>query len=70
MSDYQVLVEWIISKGYQVETDMNNLTAMILAHYEGYILDNGSWCDTMSDMDACKDFVMASGGISEFDYYC
>lgn len=70
MSDYQVMLEWIISKGYKVETDMTNLIAMIFAHYEGYILDNGKWSEEMSDMDACKDFVMASGGIKEFDYYC
>ena len=65
--DCDRLADWIISTGYQVETSIENLVEMIIAHVkserEGLLYRN-------FDIDDIKEYVENSGGIREFDYYC
>lgn len=65
--DCDRLADWIISTGYQVETSIENLVEMIIAHVEsereGLLYRN-------FDIDDIKEYVENSGGITEFDFYC
>ena len=65
--DCDRVADWIISTGYQVETSIENLVEMIIAHVEsereGLLYRN-------FDIDDIKEYVENSGGIREFDYYC
>ena len=72
--DYDYMAAWVISKGYEPETSMENLISMMFNHYENEIGFHASEFDTETGnfdgtyTDACKAFVEASGGIYEFDY--
>lgn len=63
--DNDRLADWIISTGYEIKTNMENLCAMIVLYFmdecEVYGYD-----DTVED---CIEYVK-DNGISEFDYYC
>ena len=65
--DCDRVADWIISTGYQVETSIENLVEMIIAHVEsereGLLYRN-------FDIDDIKEYVENSGGLREFDYYC
>ena len=68
------MAAWIREKGYEAETSMENLISTMFSHYENEIAFHASEFDTETGnfngtyTDACKAFVEASGGISEFDY--
>ena len=72
--DYDYMAAWIREEGYTPETSMENLISTMFNHYENEIGYHVSEFDTESGnfdgtyTDACKVFVEASGGISEFDY--
>ena len=63
-SDYDDMADWIRNQGYEPETGMKNLIIMIFLHYEGDCEEENK----EFDIDDCKEFVMASGGIEMFDY--
>lgn len=78
--DYDYMANWIRSTGYEIKTTMVNLIDMIFDFYENEEFENGSYFvikDTrpypdnlmvfIPDIEA---YVEASGGLSEFDYYC
>ena len=72
--DYDYMSDWIRKCGYEPKTSMENLISMMFAHYECEIgmhvsefdVESGNFKGTY--IDACQAFVMASGGIGEFDY--
>ena len=63
-SDYDDMVTWIRNQGYEPETEMKNLIAMIFLHYEGECEEE----DKEFNVEDCMEYVMASGGIEMFDY--
>ena len=77
--DYDYMASWIRSKGYEPETSMENLITMIFEYYEdtdevrerGYfgIQDTRKYPDNlMVNIPDVEEYVMASGGLSEFDF--
>ena len=70
MNDYELLKQWIKEAEYNAKTGVDNLIDMIFAHYDTHILDTPEWCEGMEYLDGCKEYVLASGGLSEFDYEC
>lgn len=65
--DCDRVADWIISTGYQVETSIENLVEMIIAHVES---EREELLYRNFDIDDIKEYVENSGGICEFDYYC
>jgi len=76
--DMDYMAVWIRSKNYEVETTMENLINMILAHYEydedvvenGYFAFEDAKDSLMIHVPDVEEYVNASGGLYEFDYYC
>lgn len=74
--DYDYMADWIRKQNYKIKTDMENLITNIFSFYESEIESYVSEFDTESGnfngtyTDAAQAFVEASGGLSEFDYYC
>ena len=72
--DYDYMATWIREQEYKPKTSMENLITMILLHYEGEIEDGESDYNTENGnfdgtyIEAAQAFVMASGGLAEFDY--
>jgi len=77
--DMDYMAAWIRSKGYEIKTNMENLILMIFAHYEdseeykenGYfaIADTRKYPNNlMVNIPDIEAYVLASGGLSEFDY--
>lgn len=61
------IADWIKSTGYKVETTIENVAIMITSHWELEMEDREEQEDTIEN---CIQFVEASGGIGEFDYWC
>lgn len=77
--DMDYIAAWIRSKGYKIKTSMKNLILMILAYYEdteeyrkrGYfaIADTRKYPDNlMVNIPDIEEYVLVSGGLSEFDF--
>lgn len=77
--DMDYVAAWIRNKGYEPKTSMKNLILMILGYYEdteevkerGYfeIEDTRRYPDNlMVNIPDVEEYVMASGGLSEFDF--
>lgn len=72
--DYDYMAVWIRECKYEPKTSMDNLITMIFIYYEEEIGNHVSDYDTASGnfsgtyIDACKAYVMDSGGFTEFDY--
>ena len=72
--DYDIMAAWIRENGYKPKTSMENLITMMFSYYEeeigmhvsDYDVESGNFDGTYTD--ACKAYVMDSGGFSEFDY--
>lgn len=67
MSVYDELKEYIIKKQYKPKTSMENLLNMIFDHFEIALIDED--IDVYTKEEVIK-YLEASGGITEFDYYC
>ena len=78
-STYPEMAVWIRSKGYKPKTSMENIINMIYGYYEdtdevrerGYfgIQDTRKYPDNlMVNIPDIEEYVMASGGLSEFDF--
>ena len=78
--DMDYMAAWIRSKGYEPKTTMKNLILMIFAHYEGddeylekryfAVEDTRKYPDNlMVNILDIEEYVIASGGLAEFDYY-
>lgn len=67
--DYDYMAAWIYDIGYKVKTTMENLITMIFLYFdeetqEEYEEVEGTF------IDKCKQYVMDSGGLSQFDFEC
>lgn len=62
--DYDIMAVWIRKSGYEIKTTIENLITMIFAHYEGYREE----ANEEFTFSGCQEYVMESGGLSEFDY--
>lgn len=64
---------WIRGQDYKIETDIENLIDMAEAHFSVHSLDNGS-CSCLGSIEEwaknVQEFIIISGGLREFDYYC
>lgn len=70
--DMDYVADYINKQNYIPETNIENLAHMVMAHFEA---DAGDYFsshtdDLMINMDELSEFVEASGGLEEFDYYC
>ena len=65
LCDYDRIAIKIQNDGYVPKTSFENLITMIFSYYENQCDDYGYDRDNMDD---CYNFVMESGGWSEFDY--
>ena len=77
--DYDYMATWVRSKGYEPETSMENLITMIFGYYEDTdevrercyfgIQDTRKYPDNlMVNIPDVEEYVVASGGLSEFDF--
>lgn len=72
--DYDYMAVWIKECKYEPKTSMDNLITMIFSCYEEEIGNHVSDYDTASGnfdgtyIEACKAYVVDSGGFKEFDY--
>lgn len=75
--DCDRIADWVIEKGYEPKTNIENLVQMIIAHFDNpdhygeYDAETG--CGGYGDeftIEECKRYVEESGGIKEFDYFC
>lgn len=75
--DYDYMAVFIREQGYEPKTTMENLISMIFLHFDNP--DNFGEYDEETGfggygeeftIEMCKEYVMASGGFYEFDYYC
>lgn len=75
--DCDRIADWVIEKGYEPETTIENLVQMIIAHFDSpdhygeYNAETG--CGGYGDeftVEECKRYVEESGGFKEFDYFC
>lgn len=75
--DCDRIADWVIEKGYEPETSIENLVQMIIAHFDNpdhygeYDAETG--CGGYGDeftIEECKRYVEESGGVKEFDYFC
>ena len=77
---YDYMANWIRAINYTPETEIKHLIYMCVAHYESWVEDEEtSFCDEtkrIEDMtieeifEDIKEYVEASGGLRDFDYYC
>ena len=63
--DYDYMAAWIREIGYQIKTSMGNLITMIFIHYVSELDD----LNEEFTIEGCKNYIVNSGGIAEFDYY-
>ena len=77
--DCDYVADWIKGLGYQPKTTIKNLVEMLLAYYDGYLIDNNAEFYTdikesengvMISIEDISCFVEENGGLREFDYYC
>lgn len=77
--DYDYVANWIMELNYKPKTSIENLVEIIIAHYDGYLIDNNltfytdikkSENDSMISIEDINCFIRDSGGLKEFDYYC
>lgn len=61
------IADWVRSTKYTIETTIENVAIMITAHWEGKMEDREEQEDTIEN---CIEYVIDSGGIGEFDYWC
>ena len=75
--DCDRIADWVIEKGYEPKTNIENLVQMIIAHFDSpdhygeYDAETG--CGGYGDeftVEECKRYVEESGGFKEFDYFC
>ena len=79
--NYDYVAAWIKSLGYKPKTSIENLTKMVIAHYDSY--KENFKCSFNTDIEksenqdgwmiSTKDvscFVEENGGLEEFDYEC
>ena len=66
MCDYDEMAIFIRQSGYEVKTNMENLINIIFAHFENEMEETD---DLYFSIDNVKEFIIASGGIKEFDYF-
>ena len=79
--DYDYIASWIKSLGYKPKTSIENLTIMIVSHYDFYKAEynrdfftdieksenQDGWMISTKDVSC---FVENYGGLQEFDYKC
>lgn len=65
MCDYDEMAVWIHECGYVPKTTMENLITIIFLHFEGAMENKEG---LYFSIENCKEYVEASGGLSEFDY--
>ena len=77
--DYDYVAAWIDTVCYVPKTTTENLVKMIVAHYDSYLSDNNikfytdievSENEPMISVEDVASFVVESGGLKEFDYWC
>lgn len=61
------IADWIKSTEYTIKTTIENVAIMITAYWEGEMEDREEQEDTIEN---CIEYVINSGGIKEFDYWC
>lgn len=61
------IADWVMSTKYTIETTIENVAIMITAHWAGEMEDREEQEDTIEN---CIEYVIDSGGIGEFDYWC
>lgn len=64
--DYDRMAEYIISQGYEPETDLENLITMIFSHYDFELEETGE----DFTMEGCIEYINNTGSLADFDYYC
>ena len=66
--DCDRIADWIISTGYQIETNIEYLTEIIISYADDwYNTEYGDWDFNVDDV---IEYVIDSGGLAEFDFYC
>lgn len=64
--DMDYMAAWIREEGYEVQTSLKNLITMIFLHFKNEQEEN---LDLEDNLENWKEFVLASGGLQEFDYW-
>lgn len=74
--DMDIVADMITESGYKPLTDLENLVVMVILHFESETEDSSSeffptydFRNLRINADGLKEFVKASGGWKEFDYY-
>lgn len=74
--DMDIVADMIMESGYKPLTTLENLVVMVILHFESETEDSSSEFFPTYDFenlrinaDGLKEFVKASGGWKEFDYY-
>ena len=79
--DYDYIAAWIKNVGYKPKTSIENVTKMVIAHYDLYREEHegafytdieksenqDGWMISTKDVSC---FVEENGGLEEFDYEC
>lgn len=77
--DYDYVAAWVMEMKYSPKTTIENIVKMIVAHYDSYLSDNNiefytdievSENEPMISVEDVASFVVESGGLKEFDYWC
>ena len=75
MCDFDHMAIWIREQGYNPKTSMEHLITMIFLHFDCHDnfgeYDVNTGCGGYGEeftIEGCKEFVIDSGGLAEFDY--
>ena len=67
MSDWKLIKQAIIDRGYEPKTSWDTFIANIFLSFEDE-LEHGNDFGNKFTIEGCMNFVDASGGLKEFDY--
>lgn len=74
--DLDIVADWIMSKGYTPETSIENITVVLILHYEGVLEDLGrdyygiaeNPHAPMINIDDIALYMEENGSLKDFDY--
>ena len=68
--DWKRVGDWIVSTGYVIETDIDNLISKVVLFAEDDIPEDELWGTEghMINTELIANYVELNGGLAEFDY--